>query len=141
MNIFLVEDNDLDVEILQRGLKKVGVTGSLIRARDGKEALEMLNSPESRKKIPEPFVILLDINMPRMNGHEFLANLRETPEIKQERVFVFTTSDNEIDVAQAYKKNANGYIVKPDNSSDLRHILGFLQEYCNICEHPVGTPA
>lgn len=141
MNIFLVEDNDLDVEILQRGLKKVGAKGALTRARDGKEALEMLNNPATRKAMPHPFVILLDINMPRMNGHEFLSELRGTAEIKQERVFVFTTSDNEVDVEQAYEKNANGYIVKPDNSNDLRSVISFLQEYCDICEHPVGTAA
>lgn len=139
INILLVEDNDLDVEILRRGLKKIGATGALIRARDGAEALEILERNTVEKILPHPYVILLDINMPRMNGHEFLAALRETEPLNDARVFVFTTSDSKKDVALAYKKNANGYIVKPNTSSELNDILMSLKQFWDICEHPVST--
>ncbi|MEO9823154.1 MAG: response regulator [Paracoccaceae bacterium] len=136
VNILLVEDNDLDVEILQRGLKKLGTPNSLVRARDGLEALQILTDDLEKNELPTPYVILLDINMPRMNGHEFLEKLRTTDSIKDARVFVFTTSDSKKDVGLAYQNNANGYIVKPDSSSELKDVLQVLQRFWAICEHP-----
>jgi len=108
MNIFLVEDNDLDVEILKRGLRKLGVSNSLVRAKDGLDALQILNEDVIERAIPRPYVILLDINMPRMNGHEFLTALRKTDLLKDARVFVFTTSNSKKDVGLAYQNNASG---------------------------------
>jgi len=136
MNILLVEDNDLDVEILRRGLKKLGAQNSLVRARDGLEALQMLKDDLADNRLPRPYVILLDINMPRMNGHEFLQELRETKGISDARVFVFTTSDSKKDIGLAYQRNANGYIVKPNSSSELCDVLQTLQRFWAICEDP-----
>lgn len=136
MNILLVEDNDLDVEILKRGLKRLGASGSLVRARDGLEALDVLRQDVTARDLPRPYVILLDINMPRMNGHEFLEALRTTDDIRDARVFVFTTSDSKKDVATAYRNNANGYIVKPNSSTELQNVLEALQQFLDICEDP-----
>ena len=136
MSILLVEDNDLDAAILKRSMKKLDLSNSLIRARDGLEALELLKSHLATKTLPQPFVILLDINMPRMNGHEFLAELRATDALKASQVYVFTTSDSKKDINLAYKNNANGYIVKPDSTSELTDILRALQEFWSICEVP-----
>lgn len=136
ISILLVEDNDLDVEILQRGLKKLGAPNALVRARDGLEALQILTDDLEKNELPTPYVILLDINMPRMNGHEFLEKLRLTDGIKDARVFVFTTSDSKKDVGLAYQNNANGYIVKPDSFSELKNVLHVLQQFWAICEHP-----
>ncbi|KHA51204.1 response regulator [Sulfitobacter geojensis] len=136
MNILLVEDNDIDVEILKRSLRKLGSTGSLMRAKDGVEALEILSDDVLRQQLVRPYVILLDINMPRMNGHEFLAQLRQTEGIKSARVFVFTTSASKKDIELAYENYANGYIVKPDSSSELSDVLKTLQEYWSLCKMP-----
>lgn len=136
MNILLVEDNDVDVEILKRGLRKMGSTSSLLRARDGLEALELLQKDLSDHVLPRPYVILLDINMPRMDGHEFLERLRATDGLKTARVFVFTTSDSKKDVALAYQNHANGYIVKPNSASELTDVLKTLQEFWTLCEAP-----
>ena len=136
MNIFLVEDNDLDVEILKRGLRKIGATGSLVRACDGLDALEILVEDASARTLPRPYVILLDINMPRMNGHEFLEVLRTKSELKDARVIVFTTSDSKKDVGRAYQNNASGYIVKPSGASELQNVLKALQSFWSICESP-----
>jgi CheY-like chemotaxis protein len=136
MNILLIEDNDVDVEILRRSLRKLGSTGSLMRAKDGVEALEILCDDALREQLVRPYVILLDINMPRMNGHEFLAKLRQTDDIKSARVFVFTTSASKKDVELAYENHANGYIVKPDSSSELSDVLRTLQEYWKLCKMP-----
>ena len=141
MNIFLIEDNDLDVEIFKRSLKKECEAGVLHRARDGVEALEMLSGSESDGTVPVPFVILLDINMPRMNGHEFLAELRKTEGIRDSRVFIFTTSDSPKDISLAYERNANGYIVKPSSSSQMREVISLLKSYWSICKHPVRHAA
>jgi len=113
MNILLVEDNDLDVEILERVMRRMDVSGTLVRARDGEEALDLLKDDARLPSLPRPFVMLLDINMPRMNGHEFLKALRADDEVSDARVFVFTTSDNKRDVELAYRNHASGYIVKP----------------------------
>lgn len=136
LNILLVEDNDVDVEILKRGLKKLGAPGSLVRANDGIEALEILTKDVQTRELPRPHVILLDINMPRMNGHEFLVELRNREELRDAQVIVFTTSDSKKDVQIAYKNNANGYIVKPNSASELRDVLQALKRFWDICEHP-----
>ena len=136
MNIFLVEDNDLDVELLKRGLKKQGITGALVRAKDGVDAMEQLRSAEYMQALPSPFVILLDINMPRMNGHEFLQSLRQSPELRHVRVIVFTTSDNPSDVNLAYQHFATAYVVKPNTSAELRDVLASIHGFWSVCEHP-----
>lgn len=141
MNILLVEDNDLDVEILKRGLKKIGASGSLVRARDGLEALDILKNEAGGDSVPPPYVILLDINMPRMNGHEFLDALRNTKEIADARVFVFTTSDSQKDISMAYRNNTCGYIVKPNGASELNNILLTLRNFWKTCEYPMGAPS
>lgn len=135
-NILLVEDNDLDVAILKRSMKKLDVDNFLVRARDGLEALEFLKSNLVDQTLAHPYVILLDINMPRMNGHEFLAELRATDALKASQVYVFTTSDSKKDINLAYENNANGYIVKPNSASELTDILRALQEFWSICEVP-----
>lgn len=139
MNILLVEDNDLDVEILRRSLRRIGASSALMHAKDGLEALDMLRQNQTEEILPEPFVILLDINMPRMNGHEFLAELRACNDLKAARVFVFTTSDSKKDVNKSYQNNASGYIVKPNSSSELDDVVKSLQNFWRICEDPQST--
>lgn len=136
MNILLVEDNDVDVEILKRGLRKIDAEGSLIRARDGVDALEILVNDAGKIALPNPYVILLDINMPRMNGHEFLKELRAHEALKAAKVYVFTTSASQTDIDLAHEHLANGYIVKPETSTELRDVLEALKRFWELCEHP-----
>lgn len=136
MNILLVEDNDLDIELLRRGLKKIGSESTLVCARDGLEAIKMLEDDLTNPELPRPFVILLDINMPRMNGHEFLHAVRASSALSDARVFVFTTSDSKKDVDLAYKNKASGYIVKPNSTSELAGILKALETFWSLCEVP-----
>ena len=136
VNIFLIEDDDLDAEIFERGLRKAKAAVSLTRAKDGIEALDMLKGEAANAAMPQPCIILLDINMPRMNGHEFLAAVRADETLTAERVFVFTTSSNRRDIDRAYANNASGYIVKPERASDLKDVLEMLHKYWDLCEHP-----
>ncbi len=136
LKILLVEDNDVEAAILKRALKKIGAGNTLVRASDGLEALKFLKEKMTGPTPGSPYVTLLDINMPRMNGHEFLAAVRATEELKGARVFVFTTSDSKKDVGIAYQNNANGYIVKPNGSSELNDVLKSLLNFLEICEDP-----
>lgn len=138
MNILLVEDNDLDVEILQRALNKTDADISLVRAKDGLEALQLLKADTRDSVLPDPFIVLLDINMPRMTGHEFLAELRTTEDISAARVFVFTTSSNQRDIDRAYRRNVSGYIVKPHNSRELRELILTLNTFWMNCKNPTS---
>ncbi len=135
MNILLVEDNDLDVEILQRGLKKTGSSGALMRARDGLEALEILKE-NAASLVPRPYVILLDINMPRMNGFEFLEEVRKDQRLHRIVVFVLSTSDTPDDIATAYDQNIAGYIVKDDLGESFVRALDMIESFCRIVELP-----
>jgi len=141
MNILLVEDNDLDVELLKRGLRRLGIAGKLVRAKDGVDALDLLQSDLVTASLPTPYVILLDINMPRMNGHEFLEAVRAAKDLRHAQVVMFTTSDNPKDINLAHQNNANAYIVKPNSSSELREVLAALQGFWSICEPPAPSSA
>lgn len=141
MNIFLVEDNDLDAEILERAFRKSGTSVSITRAKDGVEALDMLMQDTGARVLPKPYIILLDINMPRMNGHELLAHIRANTEIDNVPVFVFTTSASKTDIDRAYSNRINGYIVKPDGLSGLNDVLELLDRFWKVCELPARVSA
>jgi CheY-like chemotaxis protein len=113
VNILLVEDDYLDIMNVERELSKINITHPLHVARNGREALSMLRGEGVEKISPAPSVILLDINMPKMNGLEFLTELRREPEFSHIPVFIMTTSNEETDRMAAQRLNVTGYIVKP----------------------------
>jgi CheY-like chemotaxis protein len=112
-NILLVEDDQLDVINVQRTLAKINLTHKLFIAKNGEEALALLKGTEAEKTIPTPDLILLDINMPKMDGIELLNVLRSDPEFKEIKVFIITTSDDELDRDMSQNLGISGYIVKP----------------------------
>lgn len=112
-NVLLVEDDFLDIISVQRSFKKAGVHHNLIVAKNGVEALEMLRGEGAEKIDPKPMLILLDINMPKMNGIEFLEAIRSDNEFRDIEVFMTTTSEEEQDQEAARRLNVRGYIVKP----------------------------
>ncbi|PTX57612.1 response regulator receiver domain-containing protein [Litoreibacter ponti] len=136
MNILLVEDNDIDVILFRRALKGSGHENALVRAHDGLEALDILKERHCETKIEDPFVILLDINMPRMNGHDFLEALRHEEGLRKSRVVVITTSDDPRDIDRAYERQACGYVVKPVGTSEMRETIDTLNRFWDICEAP-----
>jgi CheY-like chemotaxis protein len=114
-SILLVEDDELDVISLQRVLKKMALDIKLYTAFNGIEALELLRG---ENKISVPDLILLDLNMPRMNGIEFLEELRKDKCFKNIKVFIMTTSNDEQDRLRTEKYGVSGYIIKPLNFTD-----------------------
>jgi CheY-like chemotaxis protein len=126
--ILLVEDDELDVISVQRSLTRVGVDYELQTAYNGKEAISLLTDKQSTNL---PDVILLDLNMPKMNGIEFLAALRSVPDLKHIKVFVMTTSADTADRAATEELEIAGYIIKPlsynDNSKRADSMDAFVQ--------------
>lgn len=137
LNILLVEDDEVDIMNVKRAFKKNKISNPLFIARNGLEALSMLrgNKEEGIEKLnPPPKVILLDINMPRMGGLEFLQIIRNDPELKALSVFIMTTSDEESDKLTAYKLNVAGYILKPLSFERFVQAISVLDHYWRLCE-------
>jgi CheY-like chemotaxis protein len=131
IDILLVEDDEVDIMNVQRTFKKHNVKHRLEVARDGREGLAHLRSNASN-----PHVIILDINMPRMNGLEFLKELRSDSALASIPVFIMSTSSNPNDKSIAFQFNVAGYIVKPLSSEDFTNSLACLLRFWEICEFP-----
>lgn len=122
--------------IYERAIKKAEKSWNVFRARDGVEALDFLRCEDAAEGRSNPFLILLDINMPRMNGHEFLQAVRADSDIANARVVVMTTSEDPTDIARAYENHAVGYIVKPAGTTETSKVLSVLHEYFRLCKFP-----
>lgn len=133
VSLLIVDDDDIDATALRRALHKLKLLNPLYRAKDGQEALEILRNGE----IPNPYIILLDINMPRMNGIEFLEVLRSDPELTHAVVFVLTTSKSDEDIIAAYREHVAGYLLKQRMDSDFLQVVGLLDHYWKVIELPV----
>ncbi len=139
VTFLIVDDNELDVEKVERGFQRLKISNPLIRANDGFEALEVLRGSDTVTKLARPYVILLDVNMPRMNGIEFLKELRADSALADSAVVVLTTSDRIEDVEAAYENQVAGYIVKPISRDDMLTALSKLDAYWNLCALPASV--
>lgn len=136
VNILLVEDNDVDVEAVRRALRKHQIVNPITVALDGIEALEHLRGQAGCTRLTRPYIILLDLNLPRMSGIEFLTELRSDSAIKDSVVFVFTTSNQTEDKLATYNLNIAGYIVKNEVGRDFMNLVELLDSYWRIVELP-----
>ncbi len=136
LRILHVEDDDIDREALQRGFEEAGFAHQITGARDGLEALDLLRA--GKPGVERPCLVLLDLNMPRMDGIEFLDALRGDPELAGTVVFVVTTSSSEDDRARAYARHVSGYIAKSAVGADFRPLAEMLRTYWRLVELPVG---
>lgn len=117
--ILLVEDDRVDVMSVQRAFRKSGVGNPLHVARTGLDALAMLRGDGHEKIDPPPTLILLDLNLPKMSGIEFLEELRSDPELEALRVIVLTSSDEPRDREVAFQYEVDDYIVKPHSFNEF----------------------
>ncbi len=134
--ILLVEDDDLDVEATRRAFTKAKIANPIVHANNGEEALDVLRGDNGKEKLARPYIILLDLNMPRMNGIEFLEHIRDDEELADSIVFILTTSDAHEDQWAAYKKQVAGYIVKNNVGTDFLKLISLLEHYWKVVELP-----
>jgi chemotaxis family two-component system response regulator Rcp1 len=128
LEILLVEDCPSDVRLIREALKQTSVDVGITVARDGMEALDYLRGSE-RGVNPRPNLILLDLNLPRKNGREVLAEVKSSPKLKQIPVVVMTGSHSDEDVAQAYALNANCYITKPGDLNEYLSVVRAIEDF------------
>jgi CheY-like chemotaxis protein len=131
-----VEDDNLDIIGLQRAFKTAKIANPITVAHDGIEALETLRGSHGRARLPRPFIILLDLNMPRMDGIRFLQEIRGDEELKQAIVFIMTTSNADSDKVKSYELGVAGYIVKADPAKSFLEATALLDTYWKIVEFP-----
>lgn len=134
--IVLVEDDAVDQLAIKRAFQKEKIANTIIVARDGVEGLELLRGTETKPPLPKPYIVLLDWNMPRMNGLEFLRALRADPDHKDAVVFVLTTSKADEDRLAAYGEHVAGYVVKENVGNTFMELVRFVDHYWKIVELP-----
>jgi CheY-like chemotaxis protein len=133
LNILLVDDDEVDVMTVMRAFEKANITNPLFVATNGVEALELLRGP----RIPSSRrMVLLDLNMPKMNGIEFLHELRKDPMLAPTPVVVLTTSNEDRDRVEAYRLNAAGYLLKPVTFMAFAEVMATLNKYWTLQEMP-----
>jgi CheY-like chemotaxis protein len=132
--VLLVEDDQVDAMTVQRSFKDLKVLNKLVHKVDGKEALEYLCNESSEK----PCVILLDLNMPRMNGIEFLKVIKTDDNLKKIPVIVLTTSAAEKDVTESFNLSVAGYMVKPVDYKNFVEAMRAIEMYWTLSLLPIG---
>lgn len=133
LNVLLVDDDEIDVMNVRRAFKKGNIDNPLFFAGDGLKALEVLRDgtvPRERR------LVLLDLNMPRMNGVEFLRELRADPELHSTMVVVLTTSNEERDKVEVYNLNVGGYLLKPVHFNTFVDLITTVTKYWSLTELP-----
>jgi CheY-like chemotaxis protein len=133
-----VEDDDLCLMGLNRAFKAAKIANPVSFAHDGIEALEMLRGTNGRPRLSRPFLVLLDINMPRMDGIEFLGELRKDEELRKSIVFIMTTSDADEDKVKAYNLGVAGYILKSNPANAFLEATALLDTYWRVVEFPAA---
>lgn len=137
--IFLVEDNRADIRLIEEALKLSAIPHQVLTVRNGMDAMSFLRQEGEYTNAPRPDLILLDLNLPRKDGREVLAEIKSDPKLKRIPVVVLTTSSNEEDITQSYELHVNCYITKSRNLNQLFEIVkGIEQFWLKIVTLPLG---
>jgi len=136
VNILLVEDDEVDVKAFKRALRDLKIVNRLTVAADGVDALKKLRGENGVEALKRPYVILLDLDMPRMGGLDFLDELRSDPELSRSVVFVMTVSLDEEDRFRAYDRHVAGYILKNNAGPTFLDAIAMLAHYWRLIEFP-----
>lgn len=130
--VLLAEDDIVDAMTVERALGDLEISNQLIHKINGEEALEYLRSDSNEK----PCVILMDLNMPKMNGLEFLRLIKADETLKEIPIIVLTTSNEEQDIDESFKLGAAGYMVKPVDYKEFLEKIRVIDSYCTLIELP-----
>jgi two-component system, chemotaxis family, response regulator Rcp1 len=129
VEILLVEDSPSDVCLTQEGLKNARVRNRLSVVSDGEQAISFLERKQPFEQAPRPHLILLDLNLPKLNGREVLARIRKDPSLKHIPVVILTTSEAESDILASYELQANSYVTKPVGFEQFMHTIKTIESY------------
>jgi len=130
--ILLVEDNEDDVFFMQRAIRACGIDHHVQVAEDGQVAIDYLSGTgqyKDRQKFPLPFLIFLDLKMPRRSGLDVLQWIRTQPHLKTMLVLILTTSREDSDVQRAYELGVNSFLVKPPGADQLKDLVALIKSY------------
>ncbi len=127
--LLVVDDDDVAAEAVVRGMRRQAMNCPIVVAEDGRVALQILRGEVPERRVAKPCLVLLDLNMPKMNGIEFLRELRSDSLLRGTVVFVMSTSGSDADRAGAYKESISGYLVKSGLGPQLSGLARFLREY------------
>ena len=141
VRFLLVEDDEIDVRAIKLAFAKQKITNPIHVATDGISALEMLRGGPNKQAMQRPYLILLDLNMPRMTGHQFLKEIRNDPDLCDSIVFVLTTSDEDHDKQAAYEQNIAGYLVKSRAGEDFIDTVRLLDYFQLTVQFPPDSTA
>lgn len=129
IEILLVEDSPGDQRLTKEALKEGKINNNLYIVEDGEEAIAFLKKQDPFKNVPKPDLILLDLNLPKMNGQEVLKIIKADERLKRIPVVILTTSQADEDILNAYNLNANCYITKPVDFDQFIHVVNKIQEF------------
>jgi CheY-like chemotaxis protein len=136
LTLLLVEDDDVAAESVTRSLQRVGFIGNLVWAEDGAVGLAVLRGRDAVRKAPRPRLVLLDLNMPNVDGFEFLRRLRSDSVLCDEVVFVLTTSSADSDRVRAYQEHVAGYMIKSAVGAQMSRLASLLVSYRTAVQLP-----
>ncbi len=129
IEILLVEDNPADIRLTQEGLKETGSANRLHAVKDGGEALDFLHRRGVHQEAPRPDVILLDLNLPGIDGHVVLRRIKDDPALRAIPIVVLTSSDAESDVVLSYQEHANCFISKPIDFAGFLRVVHAVEDF------------
>jgi len=130
--ILLVDDDSTDVLLFERALKRLEITSPIVRSSDGAEALDYLMNPANKR----PWIVLSDLNTPRMNGLDFLQAIKAHETLKRTIVVILSGSSAERDIDKCFRLGAAGYITKPTDYEQLLHMIRTVHTYWTLSEIP-----
>ncbi len=128
----LIEDDEVDILSVMRAFKELNIPNKIEVVKNGQEALEYLENVKTIK----PSLILLDLNMPKMNGIEFLKQIKANDKLKSIPIVVLTTSSNNVDINKSFENSVAGYIVKPMDFTSFKEVIRKVYDYWQTCELP-----
>lgn len=138
VKILLAEDDEIDAKAFMRAMQEYRITNPVQRAKDGVEAWEIMKGLSGDVPLGRPYIVVLDINMPRMSGIELLRKIRSDETLRDAVVFVLTTSNDDRDKFEAYNLNVAGYMLKSDMGNSFLSAVGLIENYWRVVELPVG---
>lgn len=139
VHILLVEDNEGDILLVEEAFEKARLVNSITVVRNGEASIQFLLKEGDNYNVQPPDLIILDVNLPRKNGHEVLEFIKTSDDLKQIPVIMFTTSSSDKDIERSYEKHANCYITKPGTVDDfMKAVMSIENFWLNLVELPLN---